>query len=639
MMATMTRYLEALQAGLSGVGIRPDQCEFDEARGILVIHPDESEGSSTATRVVPAAALAERFAACPDEAARGALIQAATDAFGRGLADAPPEYENCGLRLLPQLWPVSKIVARQTMLPSGIELPHCGIHGEAPPLVKSGGPAASLPELGVVLVCEHKVDDTSKMSSGSNNNVSQPLLTVETPVLSSDLVRWGVSFNDALRRALENLRSRTKGGPPADKRWEHHPSGCGQSCWQDGFDAARVVLLPTLAAKRKRPDGIEDTGGHVVSFATPSCVLASTSKNPLGLCFLGDTLHLKIAAPQNGASSQVLTTTAYRLLKVRENSDVVRGAAIPTNHPLMQPTAGFIWRWLPYVPNGPPLRASGEFSVPVDAGEVDAILNAAEAGRPVPVFTHAKGGAAPAGTSSSSSGKEAFLAKKEEANKLFKAGEYIKAIQAYDAALGLQPPSPADAAVVHANAAQALLNLAAADEARKVPCAAEALRRASTAAELDPTYAKAHARCAAACEILGETAAAAEFKAKAAGCSAADAATKAARQAEAEKEREAQAARKAAVEKANSEKAAREALLEREKKMEREKAKAAGDELDAKTAAPGGVGRTALFGLDSGLGASAEASAAARLLAGGAPGPAGPAGLSGNALGSPLCSR
>ena len=28
-------------------------------------------------------------------------------------------------------------------------------------------------------------------------------------------------------------------------------------------------------------------GGHVVAFATTSCVLASMSKNALGLCFMG----------------------------------------------------------------------------------------------------------------------------------------------------------------------------------------------------------------------------------------------------------------------------------------------------------------------------------------------------------------
>ena len=28
-------------------------------------------------------------------------------------------------------------------------------------------------------------------------------------------------------------------------------------------------------------------GGHVVAFASSSCVLASTSKNALGLCFMG----------------------------------------------------------------------------------------------------------------------------------------------------------------------------------------------------------------------------------------------------------------------------------------------------------------------------------------------------------------
>lgn len=69
------------------------------------------------------------------------------------------------------------------------------------------------------------------------------------------------------------------------------------------------------------------------------------------------------------------------------------------------------------------------------------------------------------------------------------------------------------------NAAQALLNLAAADEGEKRQgCAAEAMRRAVLATRLDPTYAKAHARVAMACDILGEAEAAAESRKKADVC-------------------------------------------------------------------------------------------------------------------------
>merc|ERR550514_2247451 len=467
-----------------------------------------------------------------------------TEAFVRGAADVPEDYEACGARLLPQLWPVHKIVARQLTLPGGFELPHCGINGEQPPLRTGAGLEAHT--LGVVLVCEY--------IAGCGEAV---LPAIETPVLSSDLARWGVGFVDALQRALENLRSRTKAGPPAGQRWEHHASGCGQACQRDRFDAARHALFPKLVTMRKRPDGIPETGGHVVAFGTTSCVLATMSKNALGLCFMGDTLHLKIAAE---ASGQLLSSTPYRLLKMRDPS-----AGGEHAHPLAQKASeGFVWRWLPYTPGGPPLRCEGEFSVPIDQGEVDAILNAAEASRAVPVFARAD-------EADAKSAASKFACKKDEGNAHFKAGEYVKAIMAYDVALTLGP-SDTDAAVVHANAAQACLNLAAADVPRREACAAEALRRAHIAARLDLTNGKAHARCAMACEILGEQEAVAEFKAMADVCFAAraddDAATKAARRAEIEEKRKALEERKAAFDQARRERETRDALLARERAHE-----------------------------------------------------------------------
>merc|ERR1712060_81852 len=162
--------------------------------------------------------------------------------------------------------------------------------------------------------------------------------------------------------------------------------------------------------------------------ATTSCVLATTSKNPLGLCFMGDTLHLKIAiGDQKAKANQLLSSTPFRLLKMREETT-------STQHPLNQKASeGFVWRWLPYLPSGPPLRATGEFSVPVDQGEVDSILNAAESGKDIPVFRE-------------SVVPSQFAKIKEQANNQFKAGEYLKAIVAYDAALDAKPkPSNADA--------------------------------------------------------------------------------------------------------------------------------------------------------------------------------------------------
>eukprot|EP00929_Paragymnodinium_shiwhaense_P056705 TRINITY_DN28387_c0_g1_i1.p1 TRINITY_DN28387_c0_g1~~TRINITY_DN28387_c0_g1_i1.p1 ORF type:complete len:563 (-),score=140.25 TRINITY_DN28387_c0_g1_i1:262-1950(-) len=555
-MASVGAFVEALRDAFLHAGVDGEECSFDEASGHLVI-------VGRTTRVVPVAALYPRYAACRDSADQRALIDATTEAFVDGRADVPEGYAECGQRLLPQLWPLEKIRGRQMTLPVGHQLPHCGMHGEEAPLESRAG--LEKHTFGVVLVCEYLPDGST-------------LPPLETPVLSSDLARWGVGFHEALQRALENLRLRTKAGPGPEKRWEHHPSGCGQTTQCDRFDAARMALFPTLVVKRKRPDGLPEEGGHVVAFATASCALATTSKNALGLCFLGDTLHLTIAAK---TPQQILSTVPYRLLKMKDSSLSEEAK----KHPLAQKVGeGFVWRWVPYSPGGPPTRSPGEFSVPVDQGEVDAILHAAEGGKSIPVFDHAD----------SVSSKEAsarFMAKKDEGNQFFKSGEFVKAIAAYDAALKPGAPSNADASIVHSNAAQALLKLAAADVPRREACAAEAMRRAVQATELDPNNAKAHARLAAACEILGEAAAAAEAQAKAEACLAkqasADSAAKAAKAAEAEKKRKEKEEREAAAEKARLEREHREALLAREIALEREKEEAdASDKLQSMLGVP-----------------------------------------------------
>eukprot|EP00434_Breviolum_minutum_P017861 symbB.v1.2.015759.t3/scaffold1187.1/size155418/8 len=196
-------------------GLERQQCNFDEASGQLVINGD-------VTRV----------------AAQCKLLDAAMKAFVEGAADVPSTIAETGNRLLPQLWNKQKIAARQMTLPQGFEVPHCGLRGELP---VDG-------DLGIVLVCIYEVDGIS----------------VDTPVLSNDLSRWSLSFTAALEKALENLRARTKKGPPADRRWEHHPSGCGESCWKDRFDAVRVAVFPKLVATRKRPDGVAEQGSSNV---------------------------------------------------------------------------------------------------------------------------------------------------------------------------------------------------------------------------------------------------------------------------------------------------------------------------------------------------------------------------------------
>merc|ERR1711974_67902 len=242
-------------------------------------------------------------------------------------------------------------------------------------------------------------------------------------------------------------------------------------------------------------------------------------------------------------------------------------------HPLDQKASeGFVYRWLPYSPGGPPLRQEGEFSVPIDQAEVDAVLQAAEAGQKIPVFVHEE-----------NTGPSKFQELKDKGNALFKTGEFVKAIVAYDAALATKPaPTDKDASIVHSNAAQAMLNLARDDAEKREGCAAEAMKRSLIATQLDPTNAKAHARCAAACDILGEKEAAAEARAKADACmahnAAAEAAANEAKLAEAQKEKEAREAFRAKREEQLAKEAERDALLAREKALEKEKwdAEAAG---------------------------------------------------------------
>lgn len=570
MAATITSFVEALISSFQEAGYQGEEsARFDAASGQLVL-----EGATT--RVVPVAALFPAYASCADAAARAKLVSAAVRAFAGGAADVPADLAECGERLLPQLWPIEKIVARKATLPAGFDLPHCGLHGEEPPLEKGDGLKKQL--LGVVLVVDFAPDSA--------------LPPIETPVLSSDLLRWGVGFSEALSKALENLRSRTKKGLSAEKRWEHHPSGCAQSAQCDRFDAARCALFPRLVAARKRAEGAPpEEGGQVVTFGTWSCVLAATSRNALGLCFMGDVINLQLpTSGPSGSSPLLLCTTPFRLMKMRDSAV---GDEAALRHPLCQKAGeGFVWRWLPYVPGGPPLRATGEFSVPEDQGEVDAILAAAEKGKPVPVFSR-KANSSSGDTSSSASSAADFASRKEAANTLFKSGDFVKALAAYDATLAAGPPGDAEAAVLHCNASMALLRLAEQDEPRRLPCAAEAMKRAVRATELDPTYAKAYLRCATACDILGEPAAAAEARAKADGCIAAEAATKDAKRREKEESRKAEQERRAAIAKAVEERKARDALLEREKALEEQKIENEGAEVSAHL--------TSMLGIDAGL--------------------------------------
>ncbi|CAE7761593.1 HERC2 [Symbiodinium necroappetens] len=103
------------EAGLDG-----QKCEFDEASGQMILHGD-------VTRVVPVGMLFAHFAACKDEEARNKLVTAVLEAFVDGRADAPHELRSCGDRLLPQLWPLSKPLARRGLDKSARVL--CGCNG------------------------------------------------------------------------------------------------------------------------------------------------------------------------------------------------------------------------------------------------------------------------------------------------------------------------------------------------------------------------------------------------------------------------------------------------------------------------------------------------------------------------------
>ncbi|CAK8991114.1 Protein unc-45 homolog A (Unc-45A) (Smooth muscle cell-associated protein 1) (SMAP-1) [Durusdinium trenchii] len=305
------------------------------------------------------------------------------------------------------------------------------------------------------------------------------------------------------------------------------------------------------------------------------------SKNALGLCFMGDTLNLQLPVRD---PKQLLSSIPMRLLKMKDSKD-----ARSERHPLESVASeGMVWRWMPYSPGGPPLHSPGEFSVPIDQGEVDAILDAAEHGRAVPVFTQQSTKVTKKSTD--------FLAKKDEGNAFFKAGDFVKAIAAYDAALA-EDAAPADAAVAHSNAAQALLKLGEADAAKQKPCAAEALRRAREAIELDPTNIKAFARCAAACDVLEEHEAAAEFRQHLQRCEAAAEATRAARRAEAEERQQQHEEQRRKMAAAMQEKARCEALLERERQLERQRE----EESNAHLSQAEATRLSSMLGMDSTL--------------------------------------
>ncbi len=452
-------------------------------------------------RLVPApefARLAAAYGNAPTEQQRNALVECACRAYVGGAADVPSGWDDAKQRLLPQLWTLSKIRQKQAALPPGVVLPYCGLHGEDD---------STLYDVGVVLVCDFAPEDANNAPS------------LETVVLSKDIRNWSISWTDALRSALDNLRQRTRrleASSVFQKRWEHHPSGCGSTLWRDRYDAARCALLPSVVARRKREDGQPEPGAHVCVFAARGLALGSTSKNALGLCYLGDVVHTKIKP-----TGDMLSAQAYRLVKVK--------TAPGRKHPLVQKAGeGLTWKWLPYAP----AALSGEFSLPTSKDEVEALLECIEAGRPCPVFGPTED------QRRFNVRKSTFDGSKAQGNASFQGNDWKGALQSYDRAckvaneasqdrMPLYPDEPRPLAAVHANAALCFMKLAEeSDGKQREVLYAQALKRAMSSAEADGTYAKAHDRCAKCFEALGELEASNESRKLFEACKASDDAVK-----------------------------------------------------------------------------------------------------------------
>ena len=196
-------------------------------------------------------------------------------------------------------------------------------------------------------------------------------------ITKKTLLEWDKAFDFVFKAAYENMKSELK----LNEKWTSHASGCATSPWNDGFDAARVVLFPHLCTKAKLTTGM-DEGDRVVLFGTSNCAMSAGSRNPIGLCFSGDILINDIVK-----TGEMLSNVAYRV-KFKSSS----------------PTASTSFEWMPFTP-----KASFEFSVPNEQSEIDAILDAVQGGKKIPVFSNNNHSS---NNSSNNSGKK--TAKNEE---------------------------------------------------------------------------------------------------------------------------------------------------------------------------------------------------------------------------------
>ena len=208
--------------------------------------------------------------------------------------------------VFPQLWPRSRFDALQRQAPG--MLPYCSLSGETP---LPEGPEGDI----AVVVCYVKGQESTAM-------------------MSNHLAQWELPFTDCLRFAMKNLQKITKGegAKKTTERWTLHPSGCATSQWLDGSDSARVALMPSVAASRKRAEG--DEGGAVALFASHHIALHVGSKNPLGLCYAGDITNVQVPYPipnlnYNPKLRPQTTTLNYSVIQTSISINRCRSCSVP----------------------------------------------------------------------------------------------------------------------------------------------------------------------------------------------------------------------------------------------------------------------------------------------------------------------
>jgi tetratricopeptide (TPR) repeat protein len=290
-----------------------------------------------------------------------------------GEANMPATLETASGLLMPQVYGEQKIREKQANLGKAAVLPYMCLDG-----------SDRLLTAGEVAVC-----------------VVADFGHATVPVLSATLKQWDCSFNKVLQIATANLMSKNealiktsrktqgkvKGKKAKDKKnksvsmFEMHPSGCGSTIWHDQYDSTRAALFPHFIQNREAGAGAgTPQGDSVCLFGANQQCLVADSRNPIGLCFMGD-MCLDIAKTRDLISNQ-----PYRLATSSASNSAIPAAK--PGHPLHKLlTAGLegtgnIFHWQQYDPKA----RNGEFSVPEEQGEVDAVLAAVQSGKQIPVF-------------------------------------------------------------------------------------------------------------------------------------------------------------------------------------------------------------------------------------------------------------